>query len=437
VRAAYAALGLLLSTAAARPVRADGAPIDSLSVRFEAGASTDVTNEAFYEDAFTDTTFLGRRLVSSPESRVAAVAGLAIQGTRDGRAESYALRNDLGLGDRVRSDALALDWRRALSPDWRLDVLPRAEYRWDRTFDREFEQWTGGGMVRARRLLSDGETRAEFGGRADFSRTDGASAGLIPDRNAGGGFVALDHSALLGGDWRVEYDLTARAFPDSILRDHLEHAIDASWRQESGLGSAWSADLGGERRTPIYDAPTSRDRFTDGRLGVERTSRASDRVVLRARLEGEAFAYDRPDSALYFDYQVVRGLAEARLEGGGAWTVGVGPTGELLFSGWNPAEAYREIGGALRVEYLGAHAWWSVAPSAGWRAYDAAAADGVGLHSAFAYYELDVFAEQALPIGTRVRVNLTARLENHVDASQDARSLYFSLDLRRLFPPLP
>jgi signal transduction histidine kinase len=44
---------------------------DSVRVHIEDGAGVDVTNEQFYEDAFVDTTFLGRKLVGTPEARVA------------------------------------------------------------------------------------------------------------------------------------------------------------------------------------------------------------------------------------------------------------------------------------------------------------------------------------------------------------------------------
>src|SRR5262245_28885185 len=48
---------------------------DTMRLRFELGASSDFTNEQFYEDAFIDTVALGRRLVGDPESQVAAVFG--------------------------------------------------------------------------------------------------------------------------------------------------------------------------------------------------------------------------------------------------------------------------------------------------------------------------------------------------------------------------
>src|SRR5215470_15949858 len=60
--------------------------VDTLAVHLETGASTDLTNELYYEDAFVDTTFLGRRLVSTPESNTGALLHAPVVGTRSDRA---------------------------------------------------------------------------------------------------------------------------------------------------------------------------------------------------------------------------------------------------------------------------------------------------------------------------------------------------------------
>jgi len=415
-------------------IRADPspAPPDSLRLRVELGASTDVSNELFYEEAFEDTTFLGRRLISSPQTRYAGVMATILEGTRAARAQSYVLRNDLALGNRVRQDALGVVWRSVLSPDWRLDATPRIEYRWDRSFDRDLEQIAATGTARLRRTFLDPATAAELGGRMDFSRSSGASASFIPDRNAGGALLALEHSGLAGSDWRIEYDFTARAFPDSQLRDHYEHGIDVHWRNDWPGGSIW-LEAGGERRIPIYAAPTTRDRFLEGRMAVEAQTPLTDDFALRLRGESEALHYDSPDDSLYFDYQIARAALSLRMESAGDWILGMGPRAEALFSRQDPAEAYREIGGAVDCEYLSPHSWWSVTPAAGWRAYQPAPNGTIGLHASFAYYELSAFADQSLPADLRARLNVTTRFEFHTDNSQDDRSLYFSLDVRRLF----
>jgi hypothetical protein len=55
------------------------------------------------------------------------------------------------------------------------------------------------------------------------------------------------------------------------------------------------------------------------------------------------------------------------------------------------------------------------------------------LHSSFDFVELTGFLDQPLPGKLRARATAAVRSERHDVADHDARSLYFSLDLRRLF----
>ena len=74
---------------------------------------------------------------------------------------------------------------------------------------------------------------------------------------------------------------------------------------------------------------------------------------------------------------------------------------------------------------------------AGWREYQLEPSghpfEDVGLHSSYAFIEVSAFAEQGLGPLWHLRFSGTARDEQHRDATQNARSLYFSLDIRRLF----
>ena len=54
------------------------------------------------------------------------------------------------------------------------------------------------------------------------------------------------------------------------------------------------------------------------------------------------------------------------------------------------------------------------------------------LHSSFAFYELDGFVDQRLPGRLTVRAMTSLRYEKHTDPSEDAASLYLSLELRWL-----
>jgi len=119
------------------------------------------------------------------------------------------------------------------------------------------------------------------------------------------------------------------------------------------------------------------------------------------------------------------------------WSLWFAGRVESLFCQLDPGEAYVESGGLLEFQYLGARTWWNVAPAVGWRQYAAdprAVEEGLGtLHSSYAFYELNLFGDQPLPGRLRLRSTVTARWEPHTDDVQNAGSLYFSVDVRRLF----
>jgi hypothetical protein len=409
---------------------------DTLGVRFEIGAASDVTNEYYYEydDAVVDSTFLTRQ-ISSPETRVAGVFLAAMAGTRGQRATRYALQNELRLGDKLKSNTLSMSWYDDFAPVWRLSVLPVVEYRKDQTFERDLEEWRGSLASRLRHDFGDGTTFGEARIRGEFLRTSGSGANYIRDRNSGQIGVAIDHLALFGHEWRLGYKLTARQFPDTTERDHFEHGFEARWRLGTPGGHTIALEADAQRRVTIHPVPTSGDNFWEQWVRGETSLRLSESWTFNTRAEFEGFQYDVQDTAIYFNYNVGRVRLGPRFDRLASWSVSFGPAGEILRSALNPAESYQEIGGYLEVEFLGLGGWWSVSPNAGWRAYEEGAGDAadLGVHSSFAYYELSLFGDQRLPGGMRLRAVATARTEPHTDSIDNATSLYFSVDVRRLF----
>ena len=183
-------------------------------------------------------------------------------------------------------------------------------------------------------------------------------------------------------------------------------------------------------------ASTTRDDLYEERGAAELETRASEPWSLVARFEGEGIQYDRPDSVLYFDQTIARALLAPRWRPGPTSTLEAGPRAEILRSPLAPAEEYRELAGVFEVEIFGPGSWWRLATAAGRRRYERPALrrgfDPVGLHTDFGFVDLDLLVDRALAAGLRLRALLTARLERHADSGDDSRSLYFSLDLRRL-----
>lgn len=426
------AVALLVTPAAAKAAPAEGP--DTLGFQFEVGASSDYTNELFYEDTFDSTAFTGRRLVESPQTRYAGVVMARLRGTRARRSTGFELQNDLSVGDLLSRDALALTLRSASLARWTLYASPRAEYRYDRTFGRDLEEWRGSIGLLARRALRGGDTFAELGARGDLLRSSGRGSEYVLDRQAGTASVALGQAPLWGLEWRLGYDFTRRAFVDSTDRDHDEHGMDAQMRVDIPGGRPLLIEAAATRRSTLSPAPTSRDNFWEERAALDGELGLAGAWTLRGRVEGLAVQYDVEDAALYFDYQELRARLTPRFTSG-TLSLSLGPRLDALFAPLNPAEGYREVAALAEFESLALGAWWNVIPVAGWRDYDEppAGAQELGLHSSYSFYEINLLADQALPGAIRLRAYVNARYESHIDSAQDARSLYFSLDVRRLF----
>lgn len=424
------------SRAAPSSAAGEPAPADTLRAQLELGGSTDYSNEIFYEDD-VDTTFLKRQLVASPQAQISGVGRVTIDGTHAGRAAAYHVQNDVSIGNLVQSDVLELRGATGSELDTRYDLVSELGWRHDQSFDRDFTELREEGYARARASLGEGSVHGEMGGRWDFQRTSGPSAGFIPDRNAGGGWLAFERMPLYGTEWRFGYALTTRAYPDSIERDHVAHTWEARVREELGGGGFLELESTGERRVTIHPAPTSRDRFLNADASALCRLRLDDALALDTRLDGEWFNYDEPDSVYDFNYRVGHASLALRFDRLPQFSATLGPRLQWLRSPMNPAESYDECAAMLELEWLKSDSWWSVSPSIGRRDYllkpDRDAFDDVGLHSSYWFVDLGWYAEQPLAGGWRLHTLGAAHAERHDQPSDDARSLYFSLDIRRLF----
>jgi hypothetical protein len=409
---------------------------DSLGVHWEVGASTELSNEIFYEELFTDTTFLGRRLHGTPQSRVAGVAALELAGLRDHGTLSYAVRPEVTLGNQLTRVATAASARLRPDEHWRLSLEPRAEYSRDLGFGVERREVRLGSSALARRRLDNDVDAMDFRLSGDLLSTPHSNDPYLLAHRNGGGAFGWEHTSLLGWDWSAMAGTQFRTFPDSVERDHAEHVLEGSLHRE--LGGGMSLALAGElvRRNTLRPAASTRDRFVELQTRLTLGVRLGERYSLRGTLEREGYWYDRPDSSIDFDYAVHRIRLELRRELQDGLTLSLGPRLELLGAAWNAEERYREIAGVGEFELISGSRWWFAQPAAGWRAYESSSDGSSGatsLHSSFAFGEMQVFGDQALPARLRARVLMDGRMEWHEDQSQNSRSLYFSLDLRRLF----
>lgn len=396
------------------------------------GLGTDVSNEIFVEDAYVDTTFLERRLVGSPEARWAATDVLTFEGVSRPGGLRYRIQQDASVGDLMQRGALGgyIEIPAGLSDSWR--IAPRLEYRHDRTFERDLTQWQGELAGRHRRVWADGATTSDLSAATEFTRASGLGSVFVPDRWGARLRASVGAMPLAGAEWQLGYGLAARSFPDSTTRDHYEHSLDARWRTQSDAGHSLVMELEADRRSAIHGVPTSRDRFADGRGALEVTARTGGDWACQARGEIEIMRYDAADSSLYFDYRVSRARVTPRLERP-TWSLAIGPRAEWMVAARAPAEEYIEWAGLVELEAFPGTSWWTLSPAAGWRGYGVESAPDLAvLHSSYSFLEVALMLDQPLTASVRLRGSGLGRIEWHRDPSQDARSLYFSLELRRL-----
>ena len=391
----------------------------------------------FYQDAFLDTTFMGRSRIENPEAVVAGVVFGALEGTRSGGGSHYQLQNELSAGNLLQRDALGLHWVTDVSPEWRLVGTPSIEYRHDQSYGRDLTEWRAQVSGRARRAFLESATTLDLFGSGDVLRTSGTGADFVLDRNAVRLGAALDHGGFGTFGARAGYALVVRQFPDSAERSHLEHQTELRVRQDRDRGLSWGLDGFLLRRVTLELAPTSRDNWWQEISALDGEWRAPGSVSLRARCELDAIQYDVQDSTVFFNYSTLRVLAGPRFSGSGRASVWLAPRLEWLAAPLAPGEAYREFAAQAEVELNVGGTLLSATPVAGHREYQDDPAslieDNGSLHSSYAFYEFTFFFDQALPGAWRVRALGTARTDLHDNAVENATSLYFSFDVRRLF----
>lgn len=427
---------LALGLALVGPAASAQAP-DSNFVRFELGANSDVTNERFYEDTFDDTTFTGRRLSGAPEYRTAGVAAMDAAGAfpRGGR---FLLRQELTAGDHLLRSYTRVILRGEPGDGWKLSLTPELDARRDRSFggDRREVRFRPDGRLRVQSLDHTNAWDLLVGG--DWLNTSGTSEVTTLDRNAGRAWLRWAHTPL-DALWESElaYGADVRAFPDSVNRDHVEQHGGLTLRRLLPGGGAAAFEVQLDRRHTLYDTPSTRDHFWTGRLDANAFVHLHDALTAELWLSADGYRYDRADSTVYFDYQTWTVRPAFRWSLAHDWSIRAGPRLEWLRAPLISAERYREVAGVIEVERLHAGDWWSLAPAAGWRQYERSAAtvslDEPDLHSSYLFLEGLAFTDVGLPGSVRLRMSGSARFEQHEDPSQDATSVYLSLDVRRSF----
>jgi hypothetical protein len=410
---------------------------DSSFIHYELGAASDVTNEQFYEATFDDTTLTGRHLASSPEVRAAVVG--AVEGAGRFARGPYAwFREEATYGDKLKRSYTRFDLSGTPQRGLRLSLSPQLDLRHDRSFgdDRRELEFQPDARMRVTSLGRSNLLDLLVGG--DWFRSQGTSELVTLDRNAGRAWLRWSR-APLASRWDTElgYGADVRAFPDSTNRDHVEQHGAVTLRGVLPGATSATLDAQVDRRSPIHATPSTRDRFWSGHGDGTVFVPLHERLTAELWLTLDGYAYDEPDTSVYFDYSLVSAQPSLHWSLAHDWAVRVGPRFEQLLAPDVPDERYREYELVLEGEWLHASDWLSLSPTAGWREYERSSSTlslaEPDLHSSYLFVGGEAFGDLALPGRTRLRFSGSARFESHDDPSQDANSLYFSIDFRRAF----
>jgi hypothetical protein len=317
---------------------------------------------------------------------------------------------------------------------------PRFEYQRDASFGLEHSDWRASLVGRVRRLSLDELGVLRFNAGAEVVRVIEASDPFVLSGTSGRAALGYTRSPLSGPDWDAEYGAVVRSFRDSTNRDHVEQRLAISLREDYAWGNSLGLTVDGVRRDALREVPSTRDRFSQVHALADGSFGPGNGWSLRPELRAEITRYDDPDSLVDFDYDLYGAWLPLRREMGPAWRVSTGPRFELLAAPACPWEEYREFAWTFELEKLTGGAWWSLAPVLGHRDCKTFAANEplgnsltASLHSSFDFVDVTAFLDQPLPGALRTRAMGTLRAERHDDRDHDALSLYFSLDVRRLF----
>jgi hypothetical protein len=272
----------------------------------------------------------------------------------------------------------------------------------------------------------------------DWFRTEGATELVTLDRNAGRAWLRWSHAPLTSRwDSELGYGADLRAFPDSTNRDHLEQHGAVTLRGTLPRAGSVTLDTQVDRRTPIYDTPSTRDHFWSGHGDGTVFVPLHERLTAELWLMADGYRYDHPDSSVYFDYTLLSVQPSLHWTLARDWGLRLGPRFEDLLAPEVPAERYRQVELVVEAERLHLGDWLSLSPSAGWRQYERSSSTlslaEPDLHSSYLFVEGEAFGDFGLPGRVRLRFSGSARYESHEDPSQDANSLYGSIDIRRAF----
>lgn len=424
------------------------APRDTLLQHYEVGVGYDLTNEVQYDQPFDTTAILPRERVTEADGRVVGIGAATLEWRY--AAKSRLLLDELAqAGPELVREQLHADWRHATESLWRWLGGTDLDYRHDTSFGLTRDDLLAGARLGAERASLDYSSSLRLLYRFDLgnSQQEGG-ARIYPDFTLHRAQIEYAHYGDLGGEWGLGYTLGYRSFPDTSVRNYVDHQGEGFGRARFGAGTEIAARAWLDRRDAFSDSATG-DRFwqSEDELSLRQPiSFESWWLTLAGRFFGTSF--DVPTAA-FFNNVYWRQSAQVRYESGRPWAAEATLEAEELRApnsgGLGDPEVSEDALNARREEYnqaalkLGLErigpTTYFLEPSVGRRAYriEATLANDLEAHSSYWFVSMNGYADARLPHRLHFRASADYLYEFHDLSADDLSSIYLTAELRYAF----
>jgi hypothetical protein len=410
------------------------------------GVGYDLTNQIYFEQTFDSTAFSGRHTVSDPEGRLQALADAFLRLGYGGESR-LRLENRLSAGEKLIRNLFFLDWKHEMGGRWRWLVRNELAYRRDSSFGPLQQDVREVALVGLEKRSADLSTSWRLDYRFDLAETrNDRGISFYPNYRYHRFSVGFDRFNWMGPEWGLRYTLGVRAFPDTSVRNYIDHAIESRFRLRSagGIGFEWRGFV--DRRS-AREAIALGDRYLYGEAEARlRLPLVPNRWIVEVMGGFRGTSYDIPNAA-YFHNTIPRAEVSLRFEQFPHWTATTRLMTEILRvpggGGLGDPEVDADAANAAREEYgqlavrvdlerLGERAWFFISPSAGRRDFRRGATAETNLlaRSSYWFAQVNTFAETRLGPVVLFRISLDLLHERHDIVSDDLTSLYLASELR-------
>lgn len=444
-------LALVIGLALFGVVDEPGLAAERVEFKGNLGIGYDLTNQIYFEQTFDSTAFTGRRTISDLQGRLQGLADALLRVDYAG-GSLLRVENRLSGGEKLVRNLLYVDWKHRLTRSWGLLLRSDLGYRRDSSFGHLQKDIRESALIGVEKRTGDLASAWRLDYRFDLAENRTSQGfSFYPDYRYHRLSLGYDHFRWTGPEWGIRYTIGYRSFPDTSVRNYIDHALDSRFRVRSTSGV--ELELRGlvDRRS-AHEAEALGDRYLYGEADVRfRVPLVRERWFAEILGGVVGTSYDNP-AAAYFHNAVPRAEVNLRFESFPHWTVTTRLMTEILRvpdggglgdvkidpDAINAArEEYQQGAMQLDIERLGNRTWFFLSPSFGRRSFRIGSRVETDLlaRSSYWFAQLGSFAEARLGPVLLLRLSLDVLHERHDIVSDDLTSIFAAAEIRYLLFP--